>query len=351
MSESDAVSALNRFFHDAAARDEFAGTVLLKHGDKTLLSAAYSSPQRREAIANGVETRYVIESSGKMFTAVAIAQLVERGKLSYDATLGSLLPMYPIANADRITVRQMLTHTSGLGTTFTDAFQASKTDILSNDDWIQFFVDQKPKFAPGEGVSYSNAAFVLLGAIIERISGEPYYQYVHRHIFVPAGMTRTGYDFSTGGASGDAVGYGFDQTPTGTSLVKFTESRKIRGSAAGGAWSTADDLFKFFKALRIGRLISKDSVKRVITPVIAQDPSNASDQYGLGFEVYQRNGVRLYGHDGSTPFGHTVAQVIGSDYTLVIMSAVPNLWTSSIIPVEFITGQVSTWQQRGYAPR
>ncbi|HZT14042.1 MAG TPA: serine hydrolase domain-containing protein, partial [Candidatus Baltobacteraceae bacterium] len=284
-------------------------------------------------------------STGKMFTAVAITQLVEQGKLSYNDTLSALLPAYHIVNADRITILQLLTHTSGLGTTFTDAFQSSKRDILSNGDWIQFFINDKPQFEPGKAFSYSNAGFVLLGAIIERITGKSYYDYVQQHIFAPAGMTHTTYDFSTGNGQDDVTGYGFDQSPAGTSLVPFSDTRKIRGSAAGGAWSTADDLARFFSALQDGRLVAPASYKRMIQPVIAQSPDLKSDQYGLGFEIYDRNGIRMFGHDGESPFGHTVAQVIDNKYTLIIMSAVPNLWSSSILPIEFLTGQISGWSR------
>src|SRR5262249_25106859 len=181
---SDTLTAYMKIRSEA---DAFSGAVLVTERYQPLFSYASGWADREQGYANRLDTRFNIGSIGKSFTAAAILQLAEQGKLSFTDTIGRHLPEYPRPAADRVTIHHLLTHRSGLPASFiNDRFWALKDSLRLNRDYLQLFIDQPLEFEPGTRSLYSNPGYVVLAAIIERVSGEEYSEYVRRHILTPA---------------------------------------------------------------------------------------------------------------------------------------------------------------------
>lgn len=272
-------------FARASERDDFSGVVRVMKGDSVFFEQAYGFAQRGLAAPNRVTTRFAIASQGKMFTALAIAQLVERGRLRFSDTLASVLPEYPNRDvARRVTVHHLLTHTSGLG------FGPAESPAAG--DWrrpgalaaIARFGEERLSFEPGTREMYSNAGFVVLAAIVERVSGENFHEYVERHILRPAQMTRTDIGILDDRDDDRAVGYGwFNDDPLGAHPRRpFWAVRGRHAGGAGGQYATAEDLTRFARALRRGELASSATVGLLTTSKGAPSPD-----YGYGYFVYE----------------------------------------------------------------
>ena len=294
-----------------ARRGDFSGVVLLVKDDRIILHRAYGSASLAYERPMTLDTRLNIASIGKSITGTAIAQLVEAGRLSYDDVVGKYLPNYPDAGVrDRATVRQLLSHTSGLGPE--DYYQrpqwaAARPSLRSVADYLALVGDTPLGAKPGEYL-YSNSGYVLLGAIVERVSGQSFYDYVQHQIFERAGMTRALYH-EMDAEDRDVATPLTNLFPKGEGYVfRLGRPRSAvyelpaRGGPQGGAYLTAADLFAFVRALRGGKLISADSLALMMT---AQSQEGAGARglagevrEGLGLEVITQNGHRLYGHTG-----------------------------------------------------
>jgi CubicO group peptidase (beta-lactamase class C family) len=288
----------------------FSGAVLVARDDKPVVKQASGLADRQRRRPNTVDTRFNIGSVGKTFTAVAIAQLVEAGKLSFDDPIGRYLPGFPREVANRVTVGQLLTHTSGLGDVFM-RWHPNAPAQLDVSDLLTRIVREPLQFEPGSRFGYSNSGYVVLGAIIESVTGESYYDYVRRHVFVPAGMTRTGW-------------YSPDQVPNmahGYARVD-TSGTWVAGNPSGGAYSTVGDLLKFARALLKGRLLSPKTTKTVLAgKVNTPKPGPAKARYGYGFEEEFRNGVRIVGNGGGQPGVEAQLRIFPRlGYTVIVLT-------------------------------
>ena len=253
--------SLSEWFEQIADDDSFSGTVLVAWKGRPLFIAAYGLADRRWNVPNNIETRFDLGSINKSFTKIAIGQLIKDEKLSFDDRMSDLLPDYPNQEAaQRITLRHLLEHSSGLGDIFTEEFfNSSKSLYRSPSDFFPLFADQPLQFEPGESESYSNAGFMVLGAIIESVSGQSYYEYVTEHVFKPAGMTNTGFFERDDPVPNIAEGYtkmGSDEeNPVWRSNAFMLP---IRGNSAGSAQSTVEDLLRFDNAVREYKLLPPD---------------------------------------------------------------------------------------------
>lgn len=199
LTESKVLKDIEAYLKTLAATDQFSGAVLIAKNGKPIFEQAYGLASKAFNVPNRVDTKFNLASINKMFTAVAIAQLVEQGKLSFDAPVIKYLPDYPNkAVAEKVTIHQLLTHTSGLGDYFNEKFEAKKSRLRAVQDYFSLFVDDPLRFEPGTKWRYSNAGFIVLGAIIEKVSGQDYFDYVREHIFKPAGMNNTDFTKQTG---------------------------------------------------------------------------------------------------------------------------------------------------------
>jgi CubicO group peptidase (beta-lactamase class C family) len=297
-----------------AAEDRFSGALLVAHDGRLVFRAAYGIADRRTGARNTVDTKFTLASMGKMFTAVAIAQLVEQGKVALDSPIVRYLPDYPNADfARHATVRHLLSHTSGLGSYWNRLYDERRPTLTTIASHLPLFVNDPLPFAPGTRFRYSNAGFQLLGLIVERVSGQTYYDFVRDHIFAPARMTNTGYYGANGEVAGGAVGYTRDG-PAGA-LRDNLGSRELRGGAAGGGYSTVEDLRRFAEALTGGRLIRAEMLRHFTTP------SDNRNGYGLGFVTETHHGHRTFGHSGGAPgMGTNLVIVPGLGYVAVILT-------------------------------
>lgn len=218
-------------------RDLFSGSVLVMKNGQPLFQKAYGLANKDFGVANTMQTRFNIGSLNKLFTRVALMQLRDEGKINFDDKLSKYLPQYSFAG--RMTINQMLQHSSGLGDIFGDAYDSLPKDCLrSLADYVPLFADKPLEYEPGTSRRYSNAGYVLLGLVVEKLSGMPYHEYVRTKIFAPAGMNDTGIFEADAVVARRAVGY----TRGGRTNIY---SLPAHASSAGGAYSTARDLAAF----------------------------------------------------------------------------------------------------------
>ena len=292
LDERDALAALSARAEKLTRDDEFSGAVLVARDGRVLLSKAWGLADRKAGTPNTPETKFRIGSMNKMFTAVATLQLVQAGKLALDDPIGKHLRDYPNKDvASRVTVRHLLTHTGGTGDIFGPEFELNRLSLRTHGDYVKLYGSRGLTQEPGSRFEYSNYGFVLLGALIERVSGESYYDYVREHVFRPAGMSSTDALPESERVPNRSVGYtrpmpGGDRQPN-TNFLPW------RGTAAGGGYSTVGDLMRFAEALESGTLISKATLDEATRP--------HQPQYGYGFGVQGEGPLRSYGHGGGAP--------------------------------------------------
>ena len=287
-SMADALAALNDFATRLADKGKFSGTIEIAKAGKPLYAKAFGSmgPGRS---ANTLDTKFYYGSLGKMFTTVAILQLIDAGKIALDTPIIKYLPDYPNKPvAKEVTVRMLLMMRDGLGgiNILVPKYATNRAKVHSLADLIALNAGRKPEFKPGSKFEYNNFGMIVLGAIVQKVSGEDFYDYVHAHVFESAGMTRTSYPAP--GAMNDVATpmTNWNNTPLHSSIKDFP----WRGTPAGGGVSTVGDLSRFFDALAHGKLISKKLLAEAVKPT----PSHV----GLGFIMAGLDGFNYWGHAG-----------------------------------------------------
>jgi D-alanyl-D-alanine carboxypeptidase len=282
------------------------GTTTYVHGD---LGKAGGPPI-------GASARFNLGSASKMFTAVAVAQLVDAGKVGLNDPIGlGVKGLNPEAAA--VTVRQLLTHSSGLGNFFSPDNLPAIEKARTVSELLPLVAQDKPSFAPGSRFQYSNTGFLLLGILIERVSGQSYGQYLDLHIFAPARMVASGLD--PGPASTQAVGM---TTMPAHGPLRSAPEAALHGNPAGGCYSTAPDLQRFFAALLNGQLTSAEMLKALSSPQIVvakESPASPQVDYGLGFGVGATHGHRWFGHNGGAPGVNVETAAYPDDRTAVVV--------------------------------
>jgi CubicO group peptidase (beta-lactamase class C family) len=278
----------------------FSGAVLVARGDTVIHAQAVGLANRARGRANTLDTPINLGSINKMFTAIAIAQLQEAGKLDWQDKVGKYLPEFPnVQIRDQVTIHQLLTHTSGVGSYWNDAYSANKNHIDTQQEFLDTFVAQPLLFQPGKGLEYSNGGPVILGLIIEAITGEDYYDYIRKHIYRPAGMTHADHYRRDDQKAGFALGYIKPQKDQ-SQESQWQDNQGdlgLRGSAAGGGYASARDLLAFSRALNAGQLLPRSQLETLWKPYTQQGPIG----YGYLFSVGNTAGQRWVGHDGGAP--------------------------------------------------
>jgi CubicO group peptidase (beta-lactamase class C family) len=298
MTEADAFRALSARADELARDDEFSGAVLIAKDDRVLFGHAYGLADRNRRIPNSIRTRFRIGSMNKMFTAVAILQLLEAGKVKLTAPLGTYLPDYPNREvATKVTIHQLLTHTGGTGDIFGPDFDAHRKALRTLADYVKLYGKRGLEFEPGSQWAYSNYGFILLGAVIERVTGQSYYDYVRPHVYAPARMTRSGSLPEDQAVAGRSIGY--TKPPGTTAWVPNTDTLPYRGTSAGGGYSTVEDLARFAHALLSHKLLNPRSTRLLITAKVKAGPGAS---YAYGFEdARDADGNGWVGHGGGAP--------------------------------------------------
>jgi len=256
MTPAQVTTALDGFLAPMAAADDFAGFVLVARQGTPVYQRGFGLADRGKRTPISAATRFNLGSINKIFTKTAIGQLIAAGKLSLTDTIGALLPDYPNPKARVATVDQLLNHKGGIADFFNPEFdQAPKTRFRSNADYYRFVAPLPLTFDPGTKTAYCNGCYVVLGAIIERISGTRYEDYIATHVFRPAGMTGAGFFQADHFPPDVAIGYTTDGAGAAGGRHSNEAFHGMSGSAAGGAYATAADLLAFDNALREGRLL------------------------------------------------------------------------------------------------
>lgn len=298
LSEKEAAQELEAFVKKLAAADVFSGSVLFARNGVVLYKGAVGMANKDFDAPNKIDTKFNLGSMNKMFTAIAIAQLVEKGKISYEDPLSKFLPEFPDKeSAEKIKIKHLLSHTAGLGGYFSPKWdQRSRGDLRTIDDMMNLVKgEEKMQFEPGSKWQYSNTGMLVLGKIIELVSGQDYYKYLAENIYKPAGMVSTDcYELDKVNRN-LAIGYDKRYSDTGVSFVNNIFMHVMRGGPQGGCYSTAEDLLKFERAVRENKLVTADTIKIL---GVAKPELN-SPNYGYGFQIFP--GGKTFGHSGGFP--------------------------------------------------
>ena len=317
LSDKEMVEELDGFLKKVSAADVFSGAVLLAKGEQVLFEKAYGEANKDFKAMNNVNTKFNLGSMNKMFTSVAIAQLIEAGKLSFDDSLSKFMPDFPDREAsEKIKIKHLLSHTSGLGSYFNRAFQeSSRARFRTVDDFLELAKTEKMQFEPGTKWQYSNTGMLVLGKVIEKVSGQNYFDYIRENVYKKAGMTSSdSYDLDSVNAN-LAVGYEKTFTEQGAVFRNNIFMHVIRGGPAGGGYSTVGDLLRFARALQSGKLVGKEYVKLLTAP----KPELNSPDYGYGFSIDTE--PNTVGHSGG--FSGISSELIiftNSDFVAVVLS-------------------------------
>ena len=308
---------------EAAQSDEFSGVILIAHDGTPVLERSYGCACKGHGVRNHLDTLFNVGSMTKMFTAVSVMQLVEQGRLSVDDTVTRYLPNYPPSVGSKITLHHLLTHTSGMGSFWNDAFQARKDTLRTVSDYLELFVDEPLAFEPGTRFGYSNAGYVVLGAIVEQVTATSYDAYVAEHVFARAGMARTAAYRLDEDVPDRAIGY-VRESADGDEADEYPRTNlltsPLKGSPAGGTYSTVHDLLRFAQALRGHQLLRAELTAMLLQPRVAMGPAgNASYAYGFGY--HQLGGCRIVGHNGGAPgVGAQLDVYLDLGYTVALLS-------------------------------
>lgn len=268
------LAELNGYARGLADADRFSGVVLIANGDEILFEQAYGKIDENKSVLASPNTRYNLASAGKMFTSVAILQQIAAGRATLDTTVGEILKDYPNQEvAKHVSIRQLLTHTAGMGDIdiFGQENVANRSKAHTVTEMLALHSARAPAFLPGSKQEYGNFGFVILGKILEVLSGESYEEYLKRHIFGPAGMVRTGFVDCSANEPDIAKGYVLINGVTHRNCATLP----ARGFPAGGTVSTAHDMFLFVRALQRGVLVQQD--------VFNDATRTHVDYMGLGF--------------------------------------------------------------------
>lgn len=284
----------------AASAGKFSGVWLWARNGKTIASGARGKADREAGIDNTLDTRFRIGSMNKMFTAVATLQLVERGKLSLDDTIGKILTDYANAGvASKVKVRHLLSHTGGTGDIFGPEFEAHCLELKTLRDYVKLYGERDLEFEPGTKWDYSNYGFLLLGVLIEKVSGKSYYDFIADNIYKVAGMTDSGSEPESVKVPNRSKGYMRNRFE----MVSNEPTLPWRGTSAGGGYTTAADLMKFAGALMSNRLLKAETLAE------ATRPQFTTGDYGFGFQLGRPGETRTYGHGGGAPGMNAVLRV------------------------------------------
>ncbi|MCW6008239.1 beta-lactamase family protein [Micromonospora sp. CPCC 205371] len=299
--------AFLRLVNQRAAQDKFSGAVLVAHRGRPILARAYGMANKDRSTPNRTDTVFWLASITKCFTALAIAQLVQRGMMTFQDTLGTHLDGFPTAIADTVTVHHLLTHTSGIGRPAVGGGKLPDWNSLDEVmDGTLALVRQTPlQFTPGTRYAYSNDGFFVLGAIIAEVAGRSYFDYMRERVFAPAGMSATDFHSRPQVLANDAIARPYWTQPDGR-RADFAASpyAPFTTGPAGGAYSTVADLLAFADALTTGRLLGPAFVELITSGKVVLPPSGLPSQaefYGYGHLTAIINNATVIGHSGGGP--------------------------------------------------
>jgi CubicO group peptidase (beta-lactamase class C family) len=308
LSTSEIAGRISGYMQAINQLGPFSGVILVAKDDKVVASEGYGMADVEFQVRNTPQTRFRIASVTKPITAAAVMLLADEGKLSMEDPIAEYLPKCPDA-WKAITIRQLLTHTSGLPEYFAfTGYDEKERAYRGGGDFIEKLGRLPLQSTPGKEHRYTNSNYILLGYIIETASGKPYETFLRERIFGPLQMESSGCDFGTAVIRNRAIGYSWNKeiVPAG-----FFEMQNP--FASGCVYSTAEDLFQFVQALAGGKLVKKSTLETMLT---AGEPD-----YGYGWSVANWNGRRIIMHGGSlNGFKSDLRYLPDDDVCVVVLS-------------------------------
>jgi CubicO group peptidase (beta-lactamase class C family) len=297
MSQSELLAALREKLDKDSAADKFAGAVIVAKDGNIIFKGAYGMADREKKIPNTLETKFRIGSMNKMFTATSILQLVQAGKIALNDPLRKYVTDYPNEEfASKVTIQQLLTHTGGTGDIFGPEFDAHRKDLRTLQDYVNLYGKRNLEFEPGSRWEYSNYGFLLLGVVVERVSGKSYYDYVNENIYGPVGMSGSGSLAEDQMVANRSVGY---THRGGSGLQPNTDTLPYRGTSAGGGYSTVEDLLKFANAVANHKVLDAKNTELLTTGKVN---TARGVKYAFGFMDDDTDAtMRHFGHGGGAP--------------------------------------------------
>jgi CubicO group peptidase (beta-lactamase class C family) len=328
-------STLASYFAERTSTDQFSGVVLITQRNKTLFTGAYGAATRAWPVKNALTTRFDTASITKLFTAVATLQLIEQGKLAFATPVIDFLGLAGTAIAKEVTVFHLLTHSSGIaddadeeaGESYEDLWRTRPNySVVETVDFLPQFAYKPANFAPGQGCRYCNCGYVLLGLLIEKVTGQRYRDYVRQQIFAKAGMVDS--DFFDKRYVQPNVAEGADPITTEAGQIAGWKRNIYAyppiGSPDGGAHVTAADLDRFLRAVKQGKLLGPEMTTAFSTPQVKH--SDRADWtmyygYGLWFRMEPDGTVLHYGKEGiNAGVSAYLRYYPAQDLTVVILS-------------------------------
>ncbi|REJ09027.1 serine hydrolase domain-containing protein [Halobacillus trueperi] len=298
---------LDAKIRELVEKEGFSGSVVVKQGKELVYSKGFGYRNLVEKLPNQKNTKFGVASGSKLFTAVAIAQLVEQKKFAYDTPLHQLLEPCPPCIDERVTIHHLLTHTSGIPDYFDESVMDDFAELWEEkpmykmeklEDFVPMFSDKEKMFEPGEKFHYNNAGFIVLGLVVEAVVNKPFTTHVTENIFKAAGMQDAGY-------------YRLDQLPGNTALGYIEEDGSLKtnvytvpvvGGSDGGSFVTGPDMIGFWRALLNGKLLGEDQVERLLTKHV-KVKDGLSYGYGLWLDdVNKKTVYHVMGYDPGVSF-------------------------------------------------
>lgn len=320
LAEEQILQETRSLVHRLQQEGNWSGTLLIARGETVLLTLAGGEASKAFHVLNNIDTKFNLGSMNKMFTATAVMRLVEKKRIALDDRLDKFLDesWLPSQITNKITIRHLLTHSSGLGSYFNEVYDRSSRALFRKlDDYRPLIRNEKLAFEPGSRYHYSNTGMFLLGVVIEKVTGEDYFDHIRKVIYQPAGMKDTDCYEMDYPVPNLAIGYSRDpKSPYGwqNNLYKHV----IKGGPAGGGFSTVKDLHTFALALLGGKYVSPDSLKKMWTDQLGAN-------YGFGFTVSQGPAGRVVGHSGGFPGINSRLDIYpDAGYIVAVMSNIDN---------------------------
>ena len=329
------VNEIEQYFQEREEQEEFSGVVLITQGNSQLYAGAYGYASRSWKIRNTLETCFDTASITKLFTAVAILQLIDQKRLAFDTGVIDFLKLEGTTISKGVTIFHLLTHSSGIGDDADEEAGESYEElwkikpnysVTETADFLPQFVHKPPNFSPGQGCRYCNCGYVLLGLLIENVSGLKYRDYVRQNIFTQAGMTHS--EFLRMDQVHENVAEGNDPLRDDTGQIigwkKNIYSFPPIGSPDGGGYVTASDLDRFLRAVKAGELLSPKLTEAFFTPQVHHSVMDGGTQkygYGLWFFVDQADQVVFCEKEGiNAGVSGLIRHFPKDDISIVILS-------------------------------
>ena len=320
ISDEEITGKLEKCLLQLEKDNEFSGVVLLAKNGQPVVKRAVGKASIAYEISNSTDTKFNLASVGKIFTGVAITQLAEQGKLKIDDTIDKYLPEGWLPNdiSGKIQIKHLLTHTSGLGDYFSDIYKQCEIQVFRElNDYKPLVYKSQPAFEPGIRFSYSNTGYLLLGAIIESVSGEEYFQYLTNHIFIPTGMKNTCGFAKDQPVKNRATGYTKIWQNEDFTFTDHMGTRILKGCPSGGIYSTAEDLLQFDIALRNHKLLSLEYTQLLFTGF----PELNASFHSTGFFLSDNRSGKTASHSGDGSGVNCQYKMhLDSGYTIIVLS-------------------------------